>query len=47
MSKPASRAARAAGWLRDHRDEAASLGRAGKVLATEVTWDQAIARLLA
>jgi glycosyltransferase involved in cell wall biosynthesis len=39
--------ARALGWLRDHRDEAASYGRAGKALATEVTWDRAIRRLLA
>ena len=37
--------ARAAGWLREHRDEAASYGRAGKALAAEVTWDRAIARL--
>jgi glycosyltransferase involved in cell wall biosynthesis len=47
VSPDAAELARAAGWLRDHRDEAASLGRAGKALATEVTWDQAIARLLA
>ncbi len=33
-------------WLREHRDEAASYGRAGKALAAEVTWDHAIARLL-
>ena len=39
--------ARAAGWLREHRHEAASLGRAGKAIAAEVTWDRAIARLLA
>jgi len=39
--------ARAVGWLREHRDEAASFGRAGKALAAEVTWDRAIARLLA
>jgi glycosyltransferase involved in cell wall biosynthesis len=38
--------ARAAGWLREHRDDAASLGRAGKAVAAEVTWDRAIARLL-
>jgi len=39
--------ARALGWLREHRDEAASYGRAGKAIATEVTWDRAIERLLA
>ena len=37
----------AAAWLRDHDDEAAALGAAGKALADEVTWDRAIARLLA
>ena len=36
----------AAAWLRDHDDEAAALGAAGKALADEVTWDRAIARLL-
>jgi len=39
--------ARAIGWLRDHREEAGQLGRAGKAIATEVTWDRAIERLLA
>jgi len=39
--------ARALGWLREHRDEAATYGRAGKAIATEVTWDRAIGRLLA
>jgi glycosyltransferase involved in cell wall biosynthesis len=38
--------ARAAGWLREHREEAATLGRAGKAIAAEVTWDRAIERLL-
>jgi hypothetical protein len=33
--------------LHEHRDEAASLGRAGKALAVELTWDRAIAKLLA
>jgi len=46
VSPDASELARAAGWLREHREEAASLGRAGKALAAEVTWDRAIARLL-
>jgi glycosyltransferase involved in cell wall biosynthesis len=43
----ASEIARALGWLREHRDEAASLGRAGNAIAREVTWDRAIGRLLA
>jgi glycosyltransferase involved in cell wall biosynthesis len=42
----AAEIARALGWLREHRDEAASYGRAGKAIASEVTWDRAIARLL-
>jgi len=36
----------AAAWLREHDDEAAAFGAAGKALADEVTWDRAIARLL-
>jgi len=47
VSPDAAALARAVGWLREHRDEAASFGRAGKALAVEVTWDRAIARLLA
>jgi glycosyltransferase involved in cell wall biosynthesis len=39
--------ARATAWLREHREEAAQLGRAGKAVATGVTWDRAIDRLLA
>jgi glycosyltransferase involved in cell wall biosynthesis len=46
VAPEASELARAAGWLREHRDEAASLGRAGREIAAEVTWDRAIARLL-
>ena len=46
VSPEAAELARAAGWLREHRDEAASFGRAGKAIAAEVTWDRAIARLL-
>jgi glycosyltransferase involved in cell wall biosynthesis len=46
VSPDAAELARAAGWLREHRDEAASFGRAGKAIAAEVTWDRAIARLL-
>ena len=47
VSPDAGELARAAGWLREHRDDAASLGRAGKAVAAEVTWDRAIGRLLA
>jgi glycosyltransferase involved in cell wall biosynthesis len=47
VSPEAAELARAAGWLREHRDEAASFGRAGKAIAEEVTWERAIARLLA
>jgi glycosyltransferase involved in cell wall biosynthesis len=46
VTPDAAELARAAGWLREHRDEAEMLGRAGKVIAAEVTWDRAIARLL-
>jgi glycosyltransferase involved in cell wall biosynthesis len=37
----------ACSWLRDHHDEAKSLGRAGRVIATAVTWDACVERLLA
>jgi glycosyltransferase involved in cell wall biosynthesis len=47
VAPEANDVARALAWLREHRDEAASLGRAGKAIAAEVTWDRAIARLLA
>ena len=43
----AAEVAAAARWLREHPNEAAALGRAGRVLAAEVTWDRAIERLLA
>jgi glycosyltransferase involved in cell wall biosynthesis len=46
VTPDAAEIARALGWLRDHRDEAASYGRAGKAIASEVTWDRAIGRLL-
>jgi glycosyltransferase involved in cell wall biosynthesis len=36
----------AASWLREHEDEAAAFGKAGKALADEVTWERAIGRLL-
>ena len=42
----AAELARAAGWLREHREDAATFGRAGKAIAAEVTWDRAIERLL-
>jgi glycosyltransferase involved in cell wall biosynthesis len=47
VSPEAGEVARAAGWLREHRAEAAIYGRAGKAIADEVTWDRAIERLLA
>lgn len=43
--EPATVAA-AAAWLRDHPDEAEAYGRAGNAIASEVTWDRAIGRLL-
>ena len=46
VAPDATEIAGALGWLRDHRDEAASLGRAGNAIAREVTWDRAIGRLL-
>ncbi len=46
VTPDAEEIARALGWLREHRDEAAIYGRAGKAIATEVTWDRAIGRLL-
>ncbi len=47
VSPDADALARAIAWLREHRDEAGQLGRAGKAIAEEVTWDRAIERLLA
>ena len=47
VTPDAAEIARALGWLREHRDEAASYGRAGKAIASQVTWDRAIGRLLA
>jgi glycosyltransferase involved in cell wall biosynthesis len=46
VAPEAQELARAAGWLREHREEAATYGRAGKAIAAEVTWDRAIERLL-
>jgi len=42
----AENVARALGWLHEHREEAATYGRAGKAVASEITWDRAIGRLL-
>ena len=47
VAPEAAEIARAAGWLLEHREEAASYGRAGRNVAREVTWDRAIERLLA
>jgi glycosyltransferase involved in cell wall biosynthesis len=47
VTPDAEEIARALGWLREHRDEAATFGRAGKAIASQVTWDRAIGRLLA
>jgi glycosyltransferase involved in cell wall biosynthesis len=46
VAPDATEIAGALGWLRDHREEAAALGRAGNAIAREVTWDRAIGRLL-
>jgi glycosyltransferase involved in cell wall biosynthesis len=43
----AAAVAEACTWLREHVDEAKAWGRAGKELARRVSWDEAIARLLA
>ena len=47
VAPEAAEIARALGWLREHPDEVAAYGRAGKAIAREVTWDRAIERLLA
>lgn len=38
--------ARAAEWLRSHREEAAAYGRAGRTIAEGVTWERVVERLL-
>jgi glycosyltransferase involved in cell wall biosynthesis len=43
----AAELARALVWLRDHADEARAFGRAGKAVASTVTWESCIDRLLA
>jgi glycosyltransferase involved in cell wall biosynthesis len=47
VAPEAAAIAAAAAWLRDHEEEATAFGRRGRGLAEEVTWDRAIARLLA
>lgn len=47
VAPSAAELAQACGWLRAHGDEARSFGRAGRRLASEVTWDSCIDRLLA
>jgi glycosyltransferase involved in cell wall biosynthesis len=47
VSPDAADLARATGWLRENREQAAVLGRAGREIAVEVTWERAIERLLA
>ena len=46
VTPDAGEIARGLAWLRDNREAAAAYGRAGKVIASEVTWDRAIGRLL-
>jgi glycosyltransferase involved in cell wall biosynthesis len=46
VSPEAGELARAAGWLRAHREEAAAYGRAGRAIAEGVTWGHAVERLL-
>jgi glycosyltransferase involved in cell wall biosynthesis len=46
VAPEAAAIAQAATWLGAHQADAEALGRAGKALADEVTWDRAIARLL-
>jgi glycosyltransferase involved in cell wall biosynthesis len=43
----AAELARAFVWLRDHAEEARAFGRAGKAVASTVTWESCIDRLLA
>jgi glycosyltransferase involved in cell wall biosynthesis len=39
--------AQACSWLREHKDDARELGRAGREVAERLTWAGAIDRLLA
>ncbi|MBA2742180.1 MAG: glycosyltransferase family 4 protein [Actinobacteria bacterium] len=47
VAPEAREVANATGWLRAHRDEAATFGRAGREIAAEVTWERALGKLLA
>jgi len=47
VAPTADELARACVWLREHADEARTLGRAGRDVAAAVTWDSCIDRLLA
>ena len=47
VAPSAADVARGCAWLREHADEARTLGRAGRELAREVTWDACVDRLLA
>jgi glycosyltransferase involved in cell wall biosynthesis len=47
VAPTAADVARACTWLREHQDDARALGRAGRELASAVTWDACIDRLLA
>src|SRR5581483_10605329 len=42
VAPTADELARACSWLRDHRDEARSLGAAGRTIAQAVTWDACV-----
>jgi glycosyltransferase involved in cell wall biosynthesis len=46
VAPEAAAVANAVGWLREHRGDAATYGRAGRAVAAGVTWDRAIERLL-
>jgi glycosyltransferase involved in cell wall biosynthesis len=46
VAPDAAAVARALAHLREHREEAAGLGRAGRSRAAEVTWERALERLL-
>jgi glycosyltransferase involved in cell wall biosynthesis len=47
VAPTAEELARACVWLREHRDEAQAFGRAGREIASAVTWDACVERLLA
>jgi len=47
VAPKAAELARACVWLRDHAADARAFGRAGREVASTVTWDACIDRLLA